>query len=156
VQSTYHMIPLGLWSEDESMLKVAKLWLVACLEGFESMSLQPLTQVLGWEPEEVRRVCGLIGHEMKALAMDPEKCNGFAVKCQVLIGRKPEAAPLAMSVDAHMNGGGNMGAEGERMEHENEHNHNHDEDDDDDDDYEIGLDLGIDMDESFDDTDTPR
>lgn len=95
VKSTQHVVPLGMWSKDEKMRKLAKLWLVACLEGLESLSLQPLTQVLGWEPEEVRRVCALIGQEMKSVAMDAENSEGFAVGIRVLVGRKPDLLAVA-------------------------------------------------------------
>jgi hypothetical protein len=89
VKVTRHDLPMGVWPEEPEVRSTAKLWLVACLAGFESLSLRLLTRDLGWEPEEVLRVCRNMETTLKALAMDKEKAKGLSSSVKILIGRKP-------------------------------------------------------------------
>jgi len=95
VQVTRHELPVGVWPEDPEARSAAKLWLLACLAGFEAVSLRLLTRDLGWEPEEVLRMCRNMETTLKALAMDKEKAKGLSATVKILIGRKP-----LLSVDA--------------------------------------------------------
>lgn len=47
---------------------------------------------MGWHPDEVRVVCGIICREVKVLFMDPETAGGLSFKVRVLKGRKPTIA----------------------------------------------------------------
>jgi hypothetical protein len=89
VKVTRHELPMGVWPEEPEVRSTAKLWLVACLAGFESMSLRLLTRDLGWEPDEVLRMCRNIEATLKSLAMDKEKAKGLSSSVKILIGRKP-------------------------------------------------------------------
>jgi hypothetical protein len=89
VTATSHELPLGVWPEEPDVRSTAKLWLVACLSGFESVSLRLLTRDLGWEPEEVLRVCRSMETTLKALALDKEKAKGLSASVKILVGRKP-------------------------------------------------------------------
>ncbi|KAI1104243.1 S-adenosyl-L-methionine-dependent methyltransferase [Jackrogersella minutella] len=84
VQLSEHAIPLR--TEDGS---TGKFWLLAMLNGIESICLRLLTKYKGWDPEEVRRACDLIGQELMAMAVNPKRARGFVVKVRVLKGRKP-------------------------------------------------------------------
>ncbi|KAI1376688.1 S-adenosyl-L-methionine-dependent methyltransferase, partial [Hypoxylon crocopeplum] len=84
VQLTEHAIPLR--TEDGS---TGKFWLLAMLNGIEAMSMRLLTRYKGWDPDEVRLACDMIGQELMALALNPKRAKGFVVKVRVLKGRKP-------------------------------------------------------------------
>ncbi len=86
---TRYELPMGVWPEEPDVRSTAKLWLVACLAGFESVSLRPLTRHLGWEPDEVLRVCRNMEATLKNLAMDKEKAKGLSASVKILVGRKP-------------------------------------------------------------------
>jgi len=89
VKVTRHELPIGVWPEEPEVRSAAKLWLVAVLSGFESLSLRLLTRDLGWEPEEVFRVCRSMETTLKALALDKEKAKGLSTSVKILVGRKP-------------------------------------------------------------------
>jgi hypothetical protein len=89
VKVTRHELPIGVWPEEPDVRSTAKLWLVACLAGFESVSLRLLTRDLGWEAEEVLRVCRNMETTLKALALDKEKAKGLSASVKILVGRKP-------------------------------------------------------------------
>ncbi|KAI0131734.1 S-adenosyl-L-methionine-dependent methyltransferase [Hypoxylon sp. NC0597] len=84
VQLTEHAIPLR--TEDGS---TGKFWLLAMLNGIESICLRLLTKYKGWEADQVRIACDLIGQELMAMAVNPRRAKGFVVKLRVLKGRKP-------------------------------------------------------------------
>ncbi|KAI1771363.1 S-adenosyl-L-methionine-dependent methyltransferase [Hypoxylon cercidicola] len=88
VQLTEHAIPLR--TEDGS---TGKFWLVSLLNGLESTCLRLLTKYKGWDPDEVRIACDMIGQELMSLALNPKKAKGFVVKVRVLKGRKPGPPP---------------------------------------------------------------
>jgi SAM-dependent methyltransferase len=89
VKVSRHELPVGVWPEEPDARSTAKLWLVACLAGFESVSLRLLTRHLRWEPDEVLRVCRNMEATLKSLAMDKEKAKGLSASVKILIGRKP-------------------------------------------------------------------
>jgi SAM-dependent methyltransferase len=89
VKVTLHELPIGVWPEEPEVRSTAKLWLVACLAGFESVSLRLLTRHLGWEADEVLRVCRNMEATLKSLAMDKEKAKGLSASVKILVGRKP-------------------------------------------------------------------
>ncbi|KAI1484120.1 S-adenosyl-L-methionine-dependent methyltransferase [Daldinia eschscholtzii] len=84
VQLTEHAIPLR--TEDGS---TGKFWLLAMLNGCESICLRLLTKYKGWEPEQVRLACEQIGEELMAMALNSQRAKGFVAKVRVLKGRKP-------------------------------------------------------------------
>jgi len=85
-------IPLGVWPEDEKEQSIGKLWLFACLLGVEALCLRLLTQQLGWDPDDVKRMCRTVSDEMKAVGYDAERAKGLVFRVKVLVGRKPEAS----------------------------------------------------------------
>lgn len=89
VDVTKNNIPMGAWPTDPDVRSMAKLWLVACLAGFEAYSLRPLTRDLGWSAEEVHEICEKIEMELKSFALDQEKADGMSVAVTVVVGRKP-------------------------------------------------------------------
>ncbi|KAI0180029.1 S-adenosyl-L-methionine-dependent methyltransferase [Hypoxylon sp. FL1284] len=88
VQLTEHAIPLR--TDDGS---TGKFWLLALLNGLESKFLRLLTKYKGWDPEEVRIACDMIGQELMTLALNPKRAKSFVVKVRVLKGRKPGPPP---------------------------------------------------------------
>ncbi|KAI1450999.1 S-adenosyl-L-methionine-dependent methyltransferase [Annulohypoxylon stygium] len=88
VQLTEHAIPLK--TDDGS---TGKFWLLAMLNGAEAVCLRLLTKYKGWDPEEVRLACDLMGQEMMAMALKSKKSKSFVVKVRVLKGRKPGLLP---------------------------------------------------------------
>lgn len=86
---TKNDVPMGAWPTDPNVRSTAKLWLVACLAGFEAYSLRPLTRDLGWSAEEVHRMCEKIEMELKSFALDKEKAEGMSVAITIVVGRKP-------------------------------------------------------------------
>ncbi|RDL35374.1 putative Demethylmenaquinone methyltransferase [Venustampulla echinocandica] len=89
ISTSTTMIPMGSWSDDPGERQAGKHFLVAQLCGLEALCLRPLTEVLGWDPEEVRRICGIIATGVKAMALDHEKAKGLGFNVRVLVGRKP-------------------------------------------------------------------
>jgi SAM-dependent methyltransferase len=89
IQSTNHVIPLGSWPSDPNVRSMVKLWLVAVLAGMEAVSLRPLTKHLGWEADEVRRICGMICSELKSAVLNKEKVKDMSIAVKVITARKP-------------------------------------------------------------------
>lgn len=89
VKVTDHELPIGVWPSDPDDRSTAKLWLIACLEGFEAVSLRLLTRDMGWEPERVMEMCRNVEKDLKNLAMDKDKAQGLSASVKILIGRKP-------------------------------------------------------------------
>jgi hypothetical protein len=89
VKVTGHELPIGVWPPDPDDRSTAKLWLIACLAGFEAVSLRLLTRDMGWDPDDVLRMCRNIEKELKDLAMDKDKAQGLSASVKILVGRKP-------------------------------------------------------------------
>ncbi|KAF7941173.1 hypothetical protein BELL_1146g00030 [Botrytis elliptica] len=94
-------IPMGPWPDDKTQKTIGKLWLVSMLSALEASTLRLLTQALGWEEEEVRRICVSSGEEMRRVSLDVEKAKGLKTVARVLVGRKP-----GWEVNADVNGAG--------------------------------------------------
>ncbi|KAI0382846.1 S-adenosyl-L-methionine-dependent methyltransferase [Hypomontagnella monticulosa] len=88
VQLMEHAIPLR--TEDGS---TGKFWLLAMLNGIESICLRLLTKYKGWNVDDVRVACDMIGQELMAKALNPTAAKGFVIKVRVLKGRKPGSFP---------------------------------------------------------------
>jgi SAM-dependent methyltransferase len=97
VEVSGHDLPMGSWPNDPDVRSTAKLWLVACLAGFEAISLRPLTQALGWSADEVRRMCSIVEQELKAVALNKEKAAGLSCSVKIVVGRKPESSSESRS-----------------------------------------------------------
>ncbi|KAI1824783.1 hypothetical protein F4861DRAFT_504166 [Xylaria intraflava] len=99
VNLTEYSIPLK--TQDGS---TGKFWLLSCLNGMEPISMRLLTKFKGWDPDDVRLVCEMVGREMMALAQDPRRAKTFVMKLRVLTGRKSDihwsAAPQINLGDA--------------------------------------------------------
>lgn len=89
VSVTTHEFPMHVWLSDPNEKSSAKLWLTACLAGFEAMSLRPLSQDLGWDAEKVRRLCEMIIEEVKSIASDKEKGRCLTASVKIMVGRIP-------------------------------------------------------------------
>lgn len=72
-----------------------KIWLISSLDSFEASCLRLLTEQLGWDPDECKKVCDAAAREVANMAKDPEARKELNVKLRVLVGRKPPDAPLA-------------------------------------------------------------
>ncbi|KAI0416251.1 hypothetical protein F5X98DRAFT_344607 [Xylaria grammica] len=84
VNLTEYSIPLK--TQDGS---TGKFWLLSCLNGMEPACMRLLTKFKGWNPDDVRLGCEMVGEEMMTLAQDPQRAKTFVVKLRVLTGRKP-------------------------------------------------------------------
>ncbi|KAI0533532.1 hypothetical protein GGR58DRAFT_110007 [Xylaria digitata] len=84
VNLTEYSIPLK--TQDGS---TGKFWLLSCLNGMEPTCMRLLTKFKGWNPDDVRLGCEMVGEEMMTLAQDPQRAKTFVVKLRVLTGRKP-------------------------------------------------------------------
>ncbi|KAI0907508.1 hypothetical protein F4823DRAFT_602675 [Ustulina deusta] len=84
VNLTEYSIPLK--TQDGS---TGKFWLLSCLNGMEPTCMRLLTRFKGWNPDDVRLGCEMVGEEMMTLAQDPQRAKTFVVKLRVLTGRKP-------------------------------------------------------------------
>lgn len=89
IQISSHTIPLGSWPADLNIRSMVKLWLVAVLAGLEASSMRLLTKELGWEADEVRRVCNMISSELMSTVLNKEKVKDMSVAIKVTIARKP-------------------------------------------------------------------
>ncbi|KAI2630480.1 hypothetical protein GGS21DRAFT_524503 [Xylaria nigripes] len=85
VNLTEYSIPLK--TQDGS---TGKFWLLSCLNGLEPACMRLLTKYKGWNADDVRLGCEMIGDEMMTLAQDPRRAKTFVVKLRVLTGRKPD------------------------------------------------------------------
>ncbi|KAI1637196.1 S-adenosyl-L-methionine-dependent methyltransferase [Biscogniauxia mediterranea] len=104
VQLTEYAIPLR--TEDGS---TGKFWLLAMLNGMEPTCMRLLTKYKGWDPDDVRVACDMIGQELMAMALNPRRARGFVVKVRVMTGRKPgthtrwSTAPISESGEVMKN-----------------------------------------------------
>lgn len=94
------LLPLGIWPEDPETRQIGKHNLVAQLSGLEAVCLRPLTEVLGWDPIEVRRICQVVNESFRALALDPVKGHGLGIGVRIMTGRKPGAEDTGRSNDS--------------------------------------------------------
>ncbi|KAK5629703.1 hypothetical protein RRF57_005418 [Xylaria bambusicola] len=84
VNLTEYSIPLK--TQDGS---TGKFWLLSCLNGMEAACMRLLTKYKGWNPDDIRLGCEMVGEELMTLAQDPQRAKTFVVKLRVLTGRKP-------------------------------------------------------------------
>jgi SAM-dependent methyltransferase len=82
-------IPTGAWPESPEDQNTGKWFLVTMLNGIEATSLRPLTEHMGWEIEDVRKIIRLVETRMKAIAMDKHKSKGMGFVIKTLVGMKP-------------------------------------------------------------------
>ncbi|CAG8959373.1 hypothetical protein HYFRA_00001271 [Hymenoscyphus fraxineus] len=90
VSAQTRYLPLGIWPEDPEANRIGKHNLVAQLSGLEAVSLRLLTEVMGWDPAEVRRVCKVVDEAFRKLALDPVEGHGLGAGVRILVGRKPD------------------------------------------------------------------
>lgn len=83
VKITEHVIPINLEAGE------GKLWLIACIDGMEALTLRLLTEVMGWDPEELKTACYNVARDISRMARDPQKSKGLNIKVRVMVGRKP-------------------------------------------------------------------
>ncbi|KAL3425468.1 methyltransferase domain-containing protein [Phlyctema vagabunda] len=101
-----HEIPFGQWHEDKEKKFLGRLWLTICLVSMEALSMRLLTREMGWEPEEVRRMCNLVETEVIECVKDKKRIYGCLVKMKIVRARKPvgpsspsDDGPEALMVD---------------------------------------------------------
>jgi SAM-dependent methyltransferase len=80
---------LGIGSRENS--SYGTFWLFSVVTGVEATSLRLLTKYLGWDADEVRKLCEKVARETKAVADDAARVDAFVVKLRVVSGRKPMA-----------------------------------------------------------------
>ena len=80
---------LGIGSRENS--SYGTFWLFSVVTGVEATSLRLLTKYLGWDADEVRKLCEKVAQETKAVADDAARVDAFVVKLRVMSGRKPGA-----------------------------------------------------------------
>lgn len=83
VKITEHAIPINIEANE------GKLWLIACVDGMEALTLRLLTQYMGWDPQELKEACFNVAKDISRIARDPVKSKGLNIKVRVMIGRKP-------------------------------------------------------------------
>ncbi|ROT35910.1 S-adenosyl-L-methionine-dependent methyltransferase [Sodiomyces alkalinus F11] len=83
VKITEHVIPINIEANE------GKLWLIACVDGMEALTLRLLTQYMGWEPQKLKEACYNVARDISRIARDPIKSKGLNIKVRVMIGRKP-------------------------------------------------------------------
>ena len=89
VRETDYDVPMGIWPDDSEEQRIGKHFLIAQLLAAEALCMRPLVQHLGWDPEDVKKVCSTAAQNLKTLALDPARAKGLGFKMKVLIGRKP-------------------------------------------------------------------
>jgi hypothetical protein len=72
---------------------VDKIWLMALIDGIESMALRLLTQYMDWDPEECKTVCEQVAWELANVTKNPEAAKSLTTKVRVIVARKPLQAP---------------------------------------------------------------
>ncbi|KAL6903028.1 S-adenosyl-L-methionine-dependent methyltransferase [Trichoderma evansii] len=72
---------------------VDKIWLMALIDGIESMALRLLTEYMDWDPEECKAVCEQVARELANVTKNPEAAKTLTTKLRVVVGRKPLQAP---------------------------------------------------------------
>ncbi|KAI1116044.1 hypothetical protein F5Y14DRAFT_409051 [Nemania sp. NC0429] len=116
VNLTEYSIPLK--TQDGS---IGKFWLLSCLNGMEPTCLRLLTKYKGWNPEDVRLGCEMVGEEMMTLARDPQRAKTFVVKLRVLTGRKPGHARWPTALAGELGGAVEFSEEGSQSNSERAH-----------------------------------
>ncbi|KAI1355618.1 hypothetical protein F5Y01DRAFT_148955 [Xylaria sp. FL0043] len=112
VNLTEYSIPLK--TQDGS---TGKFWLLSCLNGMEPTCLRLLTKYKGWNPDDVRLGCEMVGEEMMTLAQDPQRAKTFVVKLRVLTGRKPGHHARWPTAPIGQHGGAVSSSEGDIQAH---------------------------------------
>lgn len=72
---------------------VDKIWLMALIDGIESMALRLLTEYMDWDPEECKAVCEQVAWELANITKTPELAKSLTTKLRVIVARKPLQAP---------------------------------------------------------------
>ena len=92
VSTEEYNIPMGVWPEDLEAKRIGKLFMIAQMCGIEALCLRVLTEQMGWDPDEVRRVCDIVSDDVRVVSMDSEKARGLGFMVRVVKGRKPTVA----------------------------------------------------------------
>jgi SAM-dependent methyltransferase len=80
-----HAIPLGIWPQDPGQKAIGKLWLIACLESLEALSLRLLTRESSWTAAEVREKCASACEELR----EASRVDGVESRVQFVVARRP-------------------------------------------------------------------
>ncbi|PTB36490.1 hypothetical protein M441DRAFT_150974 [Trichoderma asperellum CBS 433.97] len=72
---------------------VDKIWLMALIDGIESMALRLLTEYMNWDAEECKAVCEQVARELANVTKNPEAAKTLTTKLRVVVARKPLQAP---------------------------------------------------------------
>ncbi|OCL01421.1 S-adenosyl-L-methionine-dependent methyltransferase [Glonium stellatum] len=78
-------LPIGPWAKDKQKKEVGLFNLVQILDGLEGFSYRLLTQVLGWELQEVDVLIAKVRKELKSKAVHAQ------IDMHIVWGQKPEA-----------------------------------------------------------------
>jgi SAM-dependent methyltransferase len=81
--------PMGVWPDDPEEKKIGKLFMIAQMCGIEALCLRILTEQMGWDPAEVRRMCDIVSEDVRAVAVDAKRARGLGILVRVVKGRKP-------------------------------------------------------------------
>ena len=112
VSTEEYNIPMGVWPDDPEEKRVGKLFMIAQMCGIEALCLRVLTEQMGWDPAEVRRMCDIVSMDVRAVAVDAKKARGLGILVRVVKGRKPfpgEQDHDGESVSTMRNGENNQG-----------------------------------------------
>lgn len=89
VSTEEYQIPMGVWPEDPEAKKIGKWFMIAQMCGIEALCLRVLTEHMGWDPAEVRRMCDIVSEDVRAVASDAKKARGLGFLVRVVKARKP-------------------------------------------------------------------
>ncbi|KAH8594763.1 putative Demethylmenaquinone methyltransferase [Bisporella sp. PMI_857] len=89
VKCSIYAIPVGVWPDEEEVRRVGKHFLIAVVNGIESLCLRVLSEQRGWDIEEIQYTVEKVGQTMWDIATDPERSKGMTFEIRVLVGRKP-------------------------------------------------------------------
>jgi SAM-dependent methyltransferase len=92
VKCTNFDIPLGPWRDDKEGQTMGKHFLVATISGIEAVALRVLSEQIGWEYPEIKRICEVVKEALWKTALDTDKSKGMGFRVNVLTGRKPGAS----------------------------------------------------------------
>ncbi|KAG0648238.1 Velvet complex subunit LAE1 [Hyphodiscus hymeniophilus] len=89
VTTEEYNIPMGVWPKDPGMKKIAHLFMVVQMCGIEALCLRILTEQMGWDLSEIKKICNIVTTEMKIACLDAERAKGLGFLVRVVKARRP-------------------------------------------------------------------
>ncbi|KAH7321463.1 putative Demethylmenaquinone methyltransferase [Rhexocercosporidium sp. MPI-PUGE-AT-0058] len=99
ISATTKSIPCGVWPSENQERKMGLHFMSVIYDGIEAVSLRLFVEQLGWEPEDVTKLCKEVAKPIRALAHNPQRCQGYCMDVRVVVGRKPGGNELEVPDD---------------------------------------------------------